>query len=166
MEPFLALLPGWSARRDQPLRKWSGIGEMRRYLHSTQVSMKGREQRRFPEKNVASIHTDQRFRYKIRLRREEAGNELRCGSLRPLMEREALGDESPPSWPQKLWSPAQGPAWASPSPERSRMRNNMQAGCFMQPSTVALSSQPDLWQWSHRLRQCVRHAGFGLLYMN
>lgn len=57
--------------------------------------MKGRERRRFPEKNEASIHTDQRFRYKIHLQREEEGNELRCGSLGPTDGERGTGRREP-----------------------------------------------------------------------
>lgn len=57
--------------------------------------MKGRERRHFPEKNEASIHTDQRFHYKICLRREEGRNELCGGASGPLMERRGTGRPEP-----------------------------------------------------------------------
>lgn len=73
----LAVLP----RRDQPLRKLSEIGKMRHYLHATKVSMMGRERRHFREQNEASIHTDQRFHYKICLQRKEGLNKQHRQSL-------------------------------------------------------------------------------------
>lgn len=102
LEPFLTLLPGWSARRDQPLRKLSGIGEMRHYLHSTKVSTKGRERRHFLEKNEASIHTDQRFHYKICLQREEGRNELQRWNLRPTGGERGAGRREPTFLASKL----------------------------------------------------------------
>lgn len=72
LEPFLQLLPGWSTRRAQPLRKLPGTGKRRHYLHATKVSRKGRGRRHFPQENVANRHTDQRFRYKMCLRREDS----------------------------------------------------------------------------------------------
>lgn len=96
MEPFLSLTAPWLVyQEDQPFRKLSGIGKMRHYLHSTKVSMKGRERRHFPEKNEASIHTDQRFHYKICLRREEGRNELRCWSIRPTDGERGTGRPEP-----------------------------------------------------------------------
>lgn len=137
---------------------------MRHYLHSTKVSMEGREQRHFPEKNEASIHTDQRFHYKICLQREEGGMNYSVGASGQLIQR-GTGRQEPIFLALEAVVACTGTSMGIPFSRKSRMRSNMQTECLVQPSTVALSHQPDYRQWSHQLRQCVRHTDFGLLYM-